>query len=197
MDKAEAKHIKASFQWAVWSVCPSASLSSVESGGQLCGQSRNIKYAAAFPNFGRCEGRGRLDLAGGMERDIWGFLSETWKSICAGGHAALWGLSVFAMYLRGKYEYLMNESQAQGRCSEGAEASQNQAVHVHTRTICPPVKHRPKMSLTLQIPENLICGHANSPQRGCLWGSSRCSTNGKMVRDVCEGACMQRLCKER
>lgn len=107
MDKAEAKHIKASFQWAVWSVCPSASLSSVERAGQLCGQSRNIKYAAAFPNFGRCDGRG-IDLARGMEGNIWGFLSEKWKSICAGGHAALWGLSVLAMYLRGKYEYLIN-----------------------------------------------------------------------------------------
>lgn len=26
----------------------------------------NIKYAAAFPNFGRCEGRGSLDLARGL-----------------------------------------------------------------------------------------------------------------------------------
>lgn len=57
--------------------------------------------------------------------DIWGFLSETWKSTCARGHAALWGLSVLALYLRGMYEYLINKSQAQGRCREGAAASQN------------------------------------------------------------------------
>lgn len=77
---------------------------------------------------------------------------------------------MLAMYLRGKYEYLINESQAQGRYSEGAVAPQDQAAHVHMRTICPPVKHRPKMSLTLQIPENLICSHANAPQRGCCQG---------------------------
>lgn len=151
---------------------PPASLSSVESAGQLCGQSRSIKYAAAFLNFGRCEGRGRPDLASGMEGGHLGTFVRDMKEHLCWGHAALWGLSVLAVYFRGKYECLINKSGAQGRCSEKAAASQNQAARVHTRTICPPVKHGPKMSLTLRIPENLISATQSPHKEGVCEGHS-------------------------
>lgn len=116
--KAMAKHIKASFRSPVWSLCSSMSFFFyfflvdgrpavwTEREHQVC----RSKGGAAFSNFGRWKGRGRVELAGGRGRDIWGFLSETWKSICAGGHTAFWGLTVFSMYLLGMYEYLINES---------------------------------------------------------------------------------------
>lgn len=63
-----------------------------------------------------------------------------------------------------------------------------QAEHIHRRTICLPVKRRPKMSLTLQIPANLICSHADSHKEGVYEGDSAVpQMDGWMVRDVCWG----------
>lgn len=60
----------------------------------------------------------------------------------------------------------------QGDTARSRGSTKPGCTRIHTQTIWPPVKHRPKMSLTLQIPESLIRSLANSPQRGCLWGHS-------------------------
>ncbi len=190
-----AKHIKASFRSPVWSVCSSMSFFYLVDGRPAVWTEREhqectSKAPATFSNFGRWKGRGSVEWTGGRGRDIWGFLSETWKSICAGGHAALWGLTVFSVYLQGMYEYLINESQAQGKCNKRAVALQSKPItHTHRQahtthtqtdayTMPSCLTQLPKVSLTLQIPENLICSRANSLQRGSPWESFLCSTDG-------------------
>lgn len=114
--EAEAKHIKASFRPPVWSLCVRPPLC-VSRRSTVCvdeaGTSSMQRRPATFSKFGR------------PRLDIWGFLSVTWKSICAGGQAALWGLTVFSVYLLGMYEYLINESQTQGKSSKRAVALQS------------------------------------------------------------------------
>lgn len=76
---------------------------------------------------------------------------------------------MFSMYLQGMYEYLINESQAQGKCNKRVVALQSKPIrHTHAHRVAMPshLTQLPKVSLTLQIPENLICSRANSSQRG-------------------------------
>lgn len=121
--EATAKHIKASFRSTVWSVCSSVVVFS--------GRPTGCVDRAGPSSMQKQKGPGNILLLWKMERKrkgwmdrrvawggdggIWGFLSETWKSICARGHRTLWGLTVFSVYLQGMYEYLINESQAQGK----------------------------------------------------------------------------------
>lgn len=113
--EAMAKHIKASFRSPVWSVCSSVSLFF------LCRRPTGCVDRAGTSSMQKQRSGDILQLWK-MERrrkgwrgwDIWGFLSVTWKGICAGGHTALWGFTVFSVYLQGMYEYLINESQARG-----------------------------------------------------------------------------------
>lgn len=131
--EAMAKHIKASFRSPDWSV-PFFFFFFVDD--RLCGQSGNIKYAEAKARrHSPTLGEGKEGLNG---QEGGGFLAETWKSVCAGGHTSFWGLTVFSMYLQGMYEYLINESQAQGKCNKRVVALQGMPI-TQTHTPCPPV----------------------------------------------------------
>lgn len=105
---AVAKCIKASFRSPVWSVC----LSMVVLRGRPTGcadragtssiQQQRISDIL-MPWMRERKRKGWMDRreAEGGGRGIWGFLSQTWKHICAGGHRPLWGSAVFTMYLQG------------------------------------------------------------------------------------------------
>lgn len=97
--EAISKHIKASFRSPVWSVCSSVSFCLfLWTADRLCGQNRNIKYAAVkdqrhSPSLGdgkEDEGMNGQEGGAGRGWDIWGFLSENMKEhLCWGADSAL------------------------------------------------------------------------------------------------------------
>lgn len=168
--EATAKAIKASFSSAVWPVLfarvfllfsPMDDRPAVwtERGHQIRGCRRSGHNFPTLEDRKEEEGWRRLEGMGHLGIFFF-FLSVTWKAICAGGHAALWGLAVFSVYLQGMYEYLINESQARGKCNKRCSGSTKRSPSCAAASV---LAQLPGVSLTLRIPENLIGSRANPP----------------------------------